>query len=416
MPEHPFFSVVLATFGRGRHIAPTIESVLRQSFDDFELIVVGDACNDETESVVRSFEDKRILWRNLRENCGSQSFPNNEGIRAARGPWIAYLGHDDIWAADHLSTLHAACLRTDSSFVVGGCIYHTPPGTGIHYVTGLFDAVDAAHAVFFPPSALAHRRAIIDQIGPWRDPRAVVPPVDVEFLSRAAAAGLQFVSTQKITVHKFAAGHRYLGYLLPSSAEQREMLEALRAGNGPDVEKIVAAAKQDRTVMAPMVWDREPDHAPGFLFEQNRQNKGLSRPTLSPLLRRTVIRQENDGRALDWHPLKLRLGSRFRWSGPNPRPKILISFTGTRARITLKVRHPGVGDLALQIEDRNIPFQRRTGWAGRQQVIAEIPLKADDYTVLTLEKPTVPLSELYPRKDQRRVGLALGDVVIEPAE
>ena len=123
MSEAPFFSIVLSTYGRGRHIGPTIVSLLGQSCADFELIVVGDGCDDETEATVRSFPQERIAWRNLPHNTGSQSFPNNEGISAARGAWIAYVGHDDIWAPDHLEAL-AATIAADPAvdFVVSGCV------------------------------------------------------------------------------------------------------------------------------------------------------------------------------------------------------------------------------------------------------------------------------------------------------
>src|SRR5262245_24818200 len=125
MGEAPFFSIVLSTYGRGRHVRPTIMSVLAQSCADFELIVVGDGGSDETKATVRSFPQERIAWRNLPHNSGNQSLPNNEGIGAARGAWIAYLGHDDVWAPDHLAAL-AATLNSDPTldFVVSGCVYH----------------------------------------------------------------------------------------------------------------------------------------------------------------------------------------------------------------------------------------------------------------------------------------------------
>jgi glycosyltransferase involved in cell wall biosynthesis len=50
----PLFSVIMATYDRGRHILPSIHSVLRQTCQDFELLVVGDGCTDETENVVRA--------------------------------------------------------------------------------------------------------------------------------------------------------------------------------------------------------------------------------------------------------------------------------------------------------------------------------------------------------------------------
>ena len=124
---------MLSTYGRGEHIRPTIESVLGQTHSDFELIVVGDGCADETEAIVGSFANDKIIWRNLPANTGSQSLPNNEGIRCARGDWICYLGHDDIWSPDHLSCLAQVIWTHDGSdFIVSGCIYYEPKDSGPH--------------------------------------------------------------------------------------------------------------------------------------------------------------------------------------------------------------------------------------------------------------------------------------------
>ena len=74
MSSTPLFSIVLSTYGRGRHIGPTIESVLAQSLEDYELLVVGDGCSDETESMVGSFLSPRIRWLNLPHNTGTRSW------------------------------------------------------------------------------------------------------------------------------------------------------------------------------------------------------------------------------------------------------------------------------------------------------------------------------------------------------
>jgi glycosyltransferase involved in cell wall biosynthesis len=136
----PSFSIVLATYNRGEHIRPTIESVLRQAWQAFELIVVGDGCDDATEATVRSFDDARLSWRNLAENSGSQSAPNNAGIERPRGEWIAYIGHDDIWAPDHLQRLRAVIdMDAALDFVISGCIFYGPEGSDFHSITGIFD-------------------------------------------------------------------------------------------------------------------------------------------------------------------------------------------------------------------------------------------------------------------------------------
>jgi len=420
MPEPPFFSIVTATYGRGRHIIPTIQSVLRQTFENFELIVVGDGCKDETESVVRSFSDRRISWHNLPQNMGSQSFPNNEGIRAARGEWIAYIGHDDIWTGDHLSMIHATSLRDgDVDFVVSGCVYHTPPGTGIYYVHGLLEKPTHAAGYFFPPSSIAHRRDVTERIGPWQDPRSISKPVDHDFTQRAIKAGMRFISTGTVTTHKFAAGHRYLSYLRVNSDEQQDMLEALINGTAPKPAQIVETAKCAGTFMLPDPTDYETTYKPGLVFEINRQNKGLSRPPLSPLRQRTVIKQTNEGRALDWYNFEPRWPG-FRWSGPNPKPKILIPYTGPRARITLETLHANLTGLSIHDEDRSVEFRVRRNWFRKRRgfstsrIIAEISLKPDDYTVLTLDKPTAPLSSLHKRGDGRAVGIALASIELDP--
>lgn len=67
-----------------------IQSVLWQTRADWELIVVGDACTDDTAEVVASFGDRRIQFLNLEHNVGEQSGPNNAGLRRARGRYVAY--------------------------------------------------------------------------------------------------------------------------------------------------------------------------------------------------------------------------------------------------------------------------------------------------------------------------------------
>lgn len=416
MTDAPFFSVVTATFGRGEHIRPTIEAALAQSFGDFELIVVGDGCTDETEEVVRSFHSERLRWVSLPLNSGSQSLPNNVGIRLARGKYIAYLGHDDIWAPDHLEAIHAHAAEQQADFVVSGCVYHGPPESDFELVTGLFDDPQASLLHFFPPTSLAHRRDVSERIGGWNDPSVIRAPVDSDFLLRAAHAGLRFVSTGRITAHKFAAGHRYLSYLRSGSEEQKDMLDRLTQGDGVDLDTIVQVSRRQGRFMC----SRYPDFAafaPGELFERNRRNKGISRPALRSLDGRQVIEQQADDRALDWHGLEGQDERRwFRWSGPNPRPKMLIPFTGLQARVAIEVVHARPdGKLAeLFVEDEQVQAQVETDADGVVWLVGDIRLSPDDYTVLTLRVPTFRPVDRGINDDARDLGLAVGRVVVKP--
>lgn len=99
----PFFSVVISLYNKEKHIKSTIESVVAQTFKDFEIIVVNDGSTDESTTVVRSMDDKRIHLLNI-ENQGV-SYARNYGIENATSNLIVFLDADDLWKTNHLETL-----------------------------------------------------------------------------------------------------------------------------------------------------------------------------------------------------------------------------------------------------------------------------------------------------------------------
>ena len=102
-PGTPTVSVIIAAYNRSNVLRYALRSALAQDFSDFEVLVIGDACTDDTEEVVASFADPRVSYLNLPLNFGEQSGPNNVGIARAQGRYIAFLNHDDFWFPDHLS-------------------------------------------------------------------------------------------------------------------------------------------------------------------------------------------------------------------------------------------------------------------------------------------------------------------------
>lgn len=113
----PAVSIITATYNRPEVLRWAIESVRAQTFGDWEQIVVGDACTDDTADVVASFGDPRIRFVNLAQNFGEQSGPNNTGMALASGGLIAYLNHDDLWLPDHLEKLVAHIDRKRADLV-----------------------------------------------------------------------------------------------------------------------------------------------------------------------------------------------------------------------------------------------------------------------------------------------------------
>ncbi len=94
-------SVVIPAFNAGRFISRTIDSVLAQTYGDYEIIVVDDGSVDNTAEVVKSYGPKvRYIYQ---ENAGDGP-ARNTGISAARGEWIAFLDHDDEWLPQKLQS------------------------------------------------------------------------------------------------------------------------------------------------------------------------------------------------------------------------------------------------------------------------------------------------------------------------
>ncbi len=92
----PHVSVVIATYNYGRFLAGAVESVLGQTFGDFEVIVVDDGSTDETSAVIAPYlRDSRLHWCPTPHQ--GQPAAKNTGIRLARAPLIAFLDGDDIW-------------------------------------------------------------------------------------------------------------------------------------------------------------------------------------------------------------------------------------------------------------------------------------------------------------------------------
>lgn len=97
----PTFSVVIPTYNRAEKLGKTIDSVLSQSFSDFEILVMDDGSSDKTAELIASFGDPRIIYT-WEKNFGGPSKPRNRGIKLARAPWLCFLDADDWWMPNKL--------------------------------------------------------------------------------------------------------------------------------------------------------------------------------------------------------------------------------------------------------------------------------------------------------------------------
>lgn len=99
--QNPKVSVVIPTYNRAHLISRAIKSVLDQTYKDLEIIVVDDGSTDNTEKIIKSFQDGRIRYIQHNKNKGA-SAARNTGIKASKGEYIAFQDSDDEWFPDKL--------------------------------------------------------------------------------------------------------------------------------------------------------------------------------------------------------------------------------------------------------------------------------------------------------------------------
>jgi glycosyltransferase involved in cell wall biosynthesis len=102
--KNPLFSILIPTFNREKILPIAVESVLNQTFSDFELIIVDNGSTDNTKKVIEDYSDERIkyYWQN---GSGSPANPRNTGITIAKGEWICFLDSDDSWNKNKLRVI-----------------------------------------------------------------------------------------------------------------------------------------------------------------------------------------------------------------------------------------------------------------------------------------------------------------------
>lgn len=199
--EAPLVSVITATYNSSATLKLAIASVLKQDYPNLEHWVIGDGCTDDSEEMVAALDDPRVHWHNLARNSGSQSAPNNEGLRRARGRYIAYFGHDDLWLPWHLSALVQHLEHSGADLVHSLCPLIGPEGV-IDIIGPPRDGV-GYDLHFIPPTSWLHRRELVEAIGRWQDPDAITRAVDWDFTRRTYLAGKRIECVPSLSVLKF---------------------------------------------------------------------------------------------------------------------------------------------------------------------------------------------------------------------
>lgn len=216
----PVVSIIIAAYNRSRELGYAIASVRASTFTNWEMVVVGDACTDDSAACVAAFGDSRITFVNLKDRCGDQSGPNNHGVAISNGRYIAYLNTDDLYLPCHL----AACVEAldeGTADLVFAAVAGPSKRTGLtdpslpmgFELSSMPTAAGYSPDCFFHPSAWMLRRSLAERAGPW--PRSAdvhyLPSQVWLFRSWRAGASLQFLPRLGVIQIAAKAGD-YLGH------------------------------------------------------------------------------------------------------------------------------------------------------------------------------------------------------------
>lgn len=165
--QKPSFSIIMPTKNRPHVILRSIESVLSQSYDKWELIIVDDSSTDGTyEALLNLVSDPRV--RIVRSDGNGVSAARNCGIRESKGEVVAYLDDDNCWLEDYLEVTILQMLKTKAS-----CCYSVQRRfsnglnvlKGVRYLQRPFDLEKLKLFNYIDINVFAHRREICDELG-----------------------------------------------------------------------------------------------------------------------------------------------------------------------------------------------------------------------------------------------------------
>jgi hypothetical protein len=203
----------------------------------------------------------------------------------ARGKYVAYLGHDDVWRPTHLQVLVKALEEdgADIAYTIAENI--GPSGSGLRLLTGISPSGEYERGLVIPPSSIMHTREVAQEIGDWKDYRTLHVAPDTEFLMRAYDHGKKIVPVNELSVLKFNSAWRKDSYREKPSHEQAEYVRRIQSEPDFISRELLAIVRTlvlnhpERILRAPTPPEGAP---PGWFVEQMRAHRGLPPNELQP--------------------------------------------------------------------------------------------------------------------------------------
>ena len=213
----PFYSIIMPAYNAEKYIGEAIDSVLKQTFTNWELLVVNDGSNDKTETIVSKYieTDSRIsLINQENKRLGAA---RNTGIRNSVGKWIAFLDSDDIWLPQKLEIQHQnISLRPDVDvFVSDGYTYFEDIQHRLYYhfpvIKGFYDGKKLYGEEFvankIPVLSAVVKKTMVLNVGFQAEEKISFGSEDWDYWLRIALAGGNFFGMdERLFVYRVHSG------------------------------------------------------------------------------------------------------------------------------------------------------------------------------------------------------------------
>jgi glycosyltransferase involved in cell wall biosynthesis len=238
MAPDPALTVAIPTYRGAAFIGAAIQSVLAQSFGDFELVVIDDNSPDDTGRVVRGFSDPRIRYLRNLHNLGPQG-NWNRCLAEARGRYFKLLPHDDLLMPHclerqvgvlHADTDERIALVSGARHVLGPdgriLMRRTYPGAGTGHVGGVAvmrSCVRRGTNLLGEPGAVMFRKSLADRVGPFDATDAYV--IDLDYWFRLLTHGDAFICADVVSAFRVSGGSWSVAI---GTAQDRDFLDFVR--------------------------------------------------------------------------------------------------------------------------------------------------------------------------------------------
>jgi O-antigen biosynthesis protein len=177
-PNNPLISIVIPTFNRPEHLRKALDSIFEQTYQNFEILLVGDKC-PVLDQFVKTYErakDKRFKYYNLLKNYGpGGAVPRNYAIKMmCSSKWIAYLDDDNTWTSNHLETMIDTIRKKPEAAMIVNSMY----------IDGKVLEFDDMRIGRIDTSAVCHQFELCVRHGLWRDRNEDGYAHDFQFFNR----------------------------------------------------------------------------------------------------------------------------------------------------------------------------------------------------------------------------------------